>query len=90
MSTLSNSLEQVDALFLDSEMGIDSLPNESARVLADEIKRQSDWIAKALPWMKAYKSLLCDDDPECIFHVEELTALIAQAEGKKDGENERI
>ena len=73
MSTLSDGLAAKD------KAGEEKRWDEDTESLA------LDWIAKVLPWLKGYKSLLCDDDPECRFHIEELTALIAEVEGTGKG-----
>lgn len=102
MSALSDALaardKAIDCKFLDTTT-LSQEEQEAWEGLADIVQDAApdalDWIAKALPWMKDYRKSItfkkCDD-PECQVCANnnkrriELTALIAQAEGQKEGE----
>jgi len=55
MTQVDIALEQVEALFSDNEMSIDRLPDESAKVLADEVLALREKVER--PWISVKERL---------------------------------
>lgn len=85
----------------DKQLNVDVypyLPYDEKEAIKDAIDESRglalDWIAKALPILKRVENRMLATDPETWLDYEmqlaTLTALITQAEGQKEEENERI